>query len=207
MEKDRKFRALAIAAICVAVIGVSVAYAALSTTLTISGTATIDTGASWNVAWAPGSLSVTAKDSSITFGKEGETQTPAIIGDSIKFHATFTAPNTSFTFKAKVRNNGTLAAKLQEFAEGQTSYITVDGNDANNFTFDVKVNGVDIDLKEGSILAPKTEEGPTDAEVTVTVKLKDMNNTEWESLGQISATFNLSLPFVQAEDGVLTPAL
>jgi hypothetical protein len=48
MEKDRGFRVLAIVAICIALVGLTIGYAALQTTLTINTKATVK-AATWNV--------------------------------------------------------------------------------------------------------------------------------------------------------------
>lgn len=204
MEKDKKFRALAIAAICVAVVGVSVAYAALATTLSINGTATVDTGSAWNIAWvsvtdptAPAEGdTVTKADSSISFGENGQNK-PIIAGNKITWTATFTAPNTSFTFKAKIKNAGTLGAKLLD-----GTYVTKAGDDANNFEYTVTVDGVNISSKSGAIIAGGQN---IEKELVITVKLKDMDNATFEGLNSKTVTFNLALPFEQAADGEVNP--
>lgn len=48
MEKERKIKVLSVAALLVAVLGLTVAFAALSQTLTINGSATVNT-ASWDI--------------------------------------------------------------------------------------------------------------------------------------------------------------
>ena len=51
MEKERRVKALSIVALLIAVVGLTVAFAAMSRTLTINGTATMDT-ARWNIHFA-----------------------------------------------------------------------------------------------------------------------------------------------------------
>ena len=211
MEKDKKFRALAIAAICVAVVGVSVAYAALQASLTIEGTATVDTGSSWNIGWLSVTNplqptegdSVTRTDSSIGFG-ENNIGVPTISGNKVSFTAVFTAPNTSFTFKAVIRNQGTLNGQLLG-ETGTASYVTVSGGNEDKFEISITRNGADIDTKAGSILLGKTNTTPTDAEIVVTVRLKDMSTEEFNALVTDATTFTLTLPFEQAADGVVSP--
>ena len=192
MENDRKFRALAIAAICVAVVGVSVAYAALQTTLSIDGTATVGTlESAWNIHWA--NVQQGAKDSTINY-----TQAPTISSsndEEITWAATFTAPNTSLTFTANIVNEGTLNAKLTDV----TYYIDITtGSEEFNDKFDytVTVDGTDITSKKGKILGAGTSKT-----VMVTVKLKDMDNATFATLANKSVSFKLIPVFVQAADG------
>ena len=198
MEKDRKFRALAIAAICVAVVGVSVAYAAFSTTLAITGTATVDTTSSWNVRWEDKETNdvapVIQKDSSITV-----TEGPTVSGTNISWAAKFTAPNTTLTLTAYIKNDGNLNAMLQS-----GTYLTTDGSAKEKFDYTVTINGADASSKATAILASKQR-----VPVVVTVKLKDMDNEEFLNgdLDGKTATFMLSLPFIQAADGITTPTM
>ena len=48
MEKQRKIKVMSVVALIVAVLGLTVAFAALSQTLTINGTANVD-AASWDI--------------------------------------------------------------------------------------------------------------------------------------------------------------
>ena len=198
MEKDRKFRALAIAAICVAVVGVSVAYAALQTTLSIEGSASVGTlESAWNIHWD--NVKLVAKDSTINY-----TKTPVISAgndEQITWSAVFTAPNTSLTFTADIENEGTLNAKLTEasyYVSGSTGSEDLEPM----FEYTVTVGGTDIKTKTGTILlngATKT--------VTVTVKLKDMDNTTFATLANKTVNFSFTPVFVQAADGEVSPVL
>ena len=203
MERDRKFRALAIAAICVAVVGVSVAYAALQATLSIEGTTSVGTLTdAWNVHWE--NINVTHKDSSISWSGSGNYATgPFIEGDTvILWYAKFTAPNTSLTFTSDIVNEGSLNAKLLSGTYVSTQVET--GSESSGigdaFEYDVKVGSTDISDKQGSILLSGTTKT-----VTVTVKLKDLDNDTFNALNGKMIHFRLSLPFEQAADGEVTP--
>ena len=196
MEKDRKFRALAIAAICVAVVGVSVAYAALATTLTVSGTATVNTTNSWRVRWestetddvAP---AITSKSNSVTF-----TTAPTLAADEttkLTWAATFTAPGDTFTITAFITNDGTLNAKLSNGTD-----LAISGDLAEHFTYSMKINSKDIDEQNGNILAAGKR-----VPVVITVALNDVDNDTWAEIGEAAnktVTFTATIPFVQATD-------
>ena len=51
MEKERRVKALSLVALLITIVGLTVAFAAMSRTLTINGTATMDT-ARWNIHFA-----------------------------------------------------------------------------------------------------------------------------------------------------------
>ena len=198
MERDRKFRALAIAAICVAVVGVSVAYAALQTTLSIEGSASVGTlESAWNIHWD--NVKLVAKDSTINY-----TKTPVISAgndEQITWSAVFTAPNTSLTFTADIENEGTLNAKLTNITYGKSANTGSEDLEPM-FDYTVTVDGTDIISKKGAILlsgATKT--------VTVTVKLKDMDNAAFATLANKEIFFSLTPVFVQAADGETSPVL
>ena len=206
MEKDRKFRALAIAAICVAIVGVSVAYAALQASLSIEGSATVDNESGWKIFW------VTTDD--------GDAKKPTLVADSqtitlgavdaqaqtITWNATFSAPNTGVTLTAYIKNGGKLHAQL--LAEGATNnYLVVSGANASSFETTVTIgeSNTVAGTKKGSVLLPDGI-----AKVVVNVKLKDMENTDFDKLTQGEAgkvTFTLTLPFEQAADSITTPLL
>jgi hypothetical protein len=106
MEKDRSFRSLAVIAILVAVVGVSIAFAALSQVLTINGVTKVK-GGQWAVSFA-------------------NLQTPTIIGDAIidttatlangsttmNFAVSLVKPTDSVTYYFDVKNSGTIDAKI-----------------------------------------------------------------------------------------------
>lgn len=191
MEKDRKFRALAIAAICVAIVGVSVAYAALSATLSITGTATVSTENAWKVEWS--AVTEITKSSAVTL-KEGVTKPTITAGNQgITWEATFGAPKATLSFTATFKNSGTIPAKLQE-----GTYVAATGDASANFTYEVKVGSDDISTKTGYILTSGKE-----VIVTVTVTFDAagaLTDTELSALNNKTATFTLNLPFTQATD-------
>lgn len=193
MEKDRKFRALAIAAICVAIVGVSVAYAALSASLTVNGSATVDTANSWNVKWT--SVTTKSKSAGVDYATSGE---PTIEGtQNITWSALFTAPGDTLVIEAKLKNDGSINAEL----EHRENYLSISGDAADKFTYTVKEGNTDISAKSGKVLPGNSEEKT----LTITVQLSsDLTNEELMALNNKAATFDLTLPWVQGPEIITT---
>ena len=195
MEKDRKFRALAIAAICVAVVGVSVAYAALSTVLNINGTATVNTKGAWDIQ---------LKSPSCAVKSGAATCSPAasLTGTTtITWGATFTAPGDAVTVTASVANDGTIDAILQ----GIEKSMTVDGEGSQDvlkyLTYTVTVGNTTI--QDGATLPTnKALLNKTAKNVTITVTFADdaTNSLTGDVLTALNGTkvnFKLMFDFAQ----------
>ncbi|MCI8394066.1 MAG: hypothetical protein HFH86_01115 [Bacilli bacterium] len=107
MEKERKTKFLAILAICIAVVGLTVGFAAFSSALTINGTSTIKSS-SWQVRFE--NLSAVTKTGTAT-----EVSAPTVntndtnIGD---YDVTLTTPGDSISYTFDVANNGTFDAEV-----------------------------------------------------------------------------------------------
>ena len=188
MEKDRKFRALAIAAICIAVVGVSVAYAALTASLTITGTATVE-AATWDVHW-DASPSGSANQSTASVSNVAATT------DKLTFAVKFTAPGDSVTINAKMVNDGTLKAKLSGNAD-----LTNDNADlAQYIDATMTVDGISYTAAQGKVL--KTNGDFVD--VVITLTLNDAKATAaWDTISALenkTVTYTADFGFVQAKD-------
>ena len=118
MEKERGAKLIAVIALLVAVAGLTIGYAAYSSTLTINGTATVDP-ADWNVKFAYTSGdSLTAKKT----GTAAETTAPTLTDTAVSgFDVVLKAPGDSITYKFSVKNTGTLDAKLGTYTFGTLS--------------------------------------------------------------------------------------
>ena len=104
MEKERKVRVLSIAALLVAVLGLTVAFAALSQTLKINGNSTFDT-ASWDIHFTKTVDMPTQTTGDATFTE------PTLSGTTIEnFSATLTKPGDSVTYYFDIVNKGTIDA-------------------------------------------------------------------------------------------------
>lgn len=115
MEKERGAKIIAIVALLIAVVGLTVGYAAYSSTLTINGTATVDP-ASWKV-----NFDYKTGDSltGTTTGHATETTAPTLADTTISgFDVTLKAPGDSVTYNFLIKNSGTLNAELANFTMG-----------------------------------------------------------------------------------------
>lgn len=122
MEKDRRARIIAIAALLVGIVGLSLGFAAFSNTLTIKSSAEVTPDDSvFNVDFSSSSSSVEANPITATLtpsGVTGFTATNATINNSSdpviqNLHATFTEPGQKATYTFYTRNAGELKAYLK----------------------------------------------------------------------------------------------
>ena len=105
MEKERKIKILSIIALIIAVLGLTVAFAALSETLTINGTASVD-AASWDIHFE----NLTGPDLEGT-GKVNDTA--SLSGTTISnVNMSVTKPGDSVTYYFDIVNDGTIDAVL-----------------------------------------------------------------------------------------------
>lgn len=107
MEKDRRTKILSVVAIIIALLGISISYAAMSTTMDIKGIANLDNGGSWDIHFA--NLSNVK-----TTGSAIEKKSPVIKNDSYigDFDIVFKKQNDSIEYDFDIVNDGTIDAKL-----------------------------------------------------------------------------------------------
>ena len=108
MQKDRGFRALAIAAICVAVVALSIGYSALSQALNINGTTTVK-GSTWDIHFENLTKPTAANNGLIGSATEDSS---TLNNTTLTFAANLTLPGDSITYNWDVTNAGTINAKL-----------------------------------------------------------------------------------------------
>ena len=109
MERNRKIKILSLVALIVAVLGLGVAFAALSSQLTINGSAKAQAG-SWNIHFVK-TLDMptqTTGDASFTEPTLSDT---SILG----FKATVTKPGDSVTYYFDIVNSGTVDALVESY--------------------------------------------------------------------------------------------
>ena len=126
MEKTRKIKIISLCALLVAVLGLTVAFAALSQTLTINGSAAVD-AASWDIYFEKTSGKETEVKGAATFTE------PTLSGTTIEnFSATLTKPGDSVTYYFDIVNNGTVDAVVSsyDFSYGYTKCIGIVEADA-----------------------------------------------------------------------------
>lgn len=166
MERDRRARVIAIAALLLGVVGLSLGFAAFSNTLTIKSSAEVtpDSGV-FNVDFSTSSSTVTAGTVTPTLapsnGPAGFTGQAATIDNSgtnsalIKdLKATFTAPGQSVTYSFYTKNAGELQAYLSsvtfaEVATGVTKTCTAKTGTTQSLVT-AACNGISITMTLGS---------------------------------------------------------
>ena len=111
MEQNRGTKIIAIVALCFAVAGISLAYAAMNTTLTIKGSATMDT-AKWSIKFKN---LLTDTDGAASFTTNPQITGDITIGD---YAVTLTKPGDTVTLTFDVANDGTLDANLDQYTLG-----------------------------------------------------------------------------------------
>lgn len=166
--KDKKGRTIAIIAVVVAVLGLSLGFAAFSNTLTIKSSAEVNPDESiFNVDFSKKSDSV--DDSNITpvlnpTGVSGFTATDGVIDNSdsgnavIKnLHAVFTKPGQKATYSFYTKNAGDLKAYLKSVTfstvSGESTIkkcVAKSGGGATQSLVDRACNGISLTVTVGS---------------------------------------------------------
>ena len=103
MKKNRK-NGLVVAIVMLLLVGISVGYAAISTTLNINGTSSIG-GTTWDVHFE--NVKVSSGSVTATTAAKVETDTT-----KVTYAVTLSQPGDYYEFTVDVKNAGTLAAKL-----------------------------------------------------------------------------------------------
>ena len=152
MERNRKIKTLSLVALIVAVLGLGVAFAALSSKLTINGSAKAQAG-SWNIHFAK-----TLDMPTQTTGNASFTE-PTLYDTSILgFKATVTKPGDSVTYYFDIVNSGTVDALVDSyvFESGYQDCAATRVSDhpeckLYDFNSDGVINGSDYSVIKASI--------------------------------------------------------
>ena len=176
MNGDRKIRAIAIVALCVSILGLSIAYATLRASLEVTGTATVKANDNtWNVA-------ITSTTTPEVGGTASVTSGPTVSGTTATFAVDLQAPGDYVEFDLVVTNGGILDAEV--------SAITLIGDEnENNVIYTVTPkSGVTV----GSALSANGG--------THTYTIRVAFDSEAESLPNADEVLNLGLTlgYVQA---------
>ena len=185
MEKERRTKALVIVVLLVVIAGLTVAFAALSATLNINGTAYLD-AAKWGIKFE--NLSSPTKIGSATTtgtAKIEETKSAEITGINVGL----STPGDKVTYTVDLVNEGTINAKIDNIEKTvltseQQKYLTFKVTDRDG-----------REVSEGDILS----KGET-RNLTITIEfIKDLTK---EDLPKQTSTISLSykLNFVQTDD-------
>lgn len=174
MEKQtRKNKKFLIILVLLVLLGVAVGYAALSQTLTINGTAKIDT--EWNVVFT----SITVADAS---GATQAESTPSKDSDtSVTFNVTLEKPGSYAEYTIVVENKGKIDAKLSAI----TDLATINSTEPTDIVYTITGPEVGSELAaSGTATYTVRVEWASDSDEIPTVKTK---------------TATITLDYVQAD--------
>ena len=187
MEKQRREKALVVVVLLVVIAGLTVAFAALSTTLNINGTAYLD-AAKWGIRFENLS-SPTRVGKATTNGtaKIEETKSAEITDMNVSLMV----PGDKIVYTVNLVNKGTINAKIDNIEKTQLTseqqrYLTFKVTDKNGY-----------EIKQGNIL----EKGEI-KKITITIEfIKDLTK---EDLPKQTSIISLSykLNFVQTDEKV-----
>ena len=185
MEKERRTKALVVVVLLIVVAGLTVAFAALSTTLNINGTAYLD-AAKWGIKFE--NLSSPTKIGSATTtgtAKIEETKAAEITGINVNL----STPGDKVTYTVDLVNKGTINTKIDNIEKTQLT-----SEQQRYLTFKVTDKSGN-EVSEGDILSA----GET-RNLTITIEfIKDLTK---EDLPTSTSTISLSykLNFVQTDE-------
>ncbi len=186
MEKQRRIKVLSLCAAIIAVIGLTIAFATLSTTLSVNGMSYLD-AAKWGIKFENLSEPSIVGEASVTGAAKIEESKAAEINN---INVSLSTPGDSVTYTVDLVNEGDINAKIENIektnlTEEQQKYIT----------FTVKYKENDTELKIGDILS-KGEVKP------LVIKIEYRKDLESSDLPKSAQEINLSykLDFVQTDD-------
>ena len=185
MEKERRTKALVVVVLLIVIAGLTVAFAALSTTLNINGTAYLD-AAKWGIRFENLSSPTRVGKATTTGTAKIEETKAAEITD---MNVSLSIPGDKIVYTVDLVNKGTINAKIDNIEKTvltseQQRYLTFKVTDPNGY-----------EIKQGDIL----EKGET-KKITITIEfIKDLTK---EDLPTSTSTISLSykLNFVQTDD-------
>ena len=180
MEKERKFKTIGIVAVLVAIIGLSIAFAALSRTLSINGTAKQESS-TWQVVWEK----ISGEDFVTTGTAEVQDNYPTLTENDTNLNLgiiTLKKPGDKVTYRVNMANKGTIDAKV--------TGVTGVSLDNTYVSYSVKYldNNIDITAANGRLLAANQRKM-----VLIEVKFKESVTTEqFNQIPQAGITVDLN---------------
>ena len=185
MEKERRTKALVVVVLLIVIAGLTVAFAALSTTLNINGTAYLD-AAKWGIRFENLSSPTRVGKATTTGTAKIEETKAAEITD---MNVSLSIPGDKIVYTVDLVNKGTINAKIDNIEKTvltseQQRYLTFKVTDKDGY-----------EIKQGDIL----EKGET-KKITITIEfIKDLTK---EDLPTSTSTISLSykLNFVQTDE-------
>jgi hypothetical protein len=159
MQNDRKRLYIIMCSLSVAVVGLSIAYAALSQTLNISLGTVTQSPQSWNVAFVTGTVTATTSATSSTGFSCGDA---TVTAEAVTISSiSLSKPDDTCKYALTIKNTGSIAAKLNTIARTKPSGVTCTENGASmvcgNITYSITTNEAGTTLlTTGGTLAANT---------------------------------------------------
>jgi len=110
------------------VLGISVGYAVLTTTLKINGSTTVKS-ASWNIHFGTIGTPSSTGNPTVVQAPQLVQAPPTGIDEEIEFSVTLNKPGDTYSFSVPVENDGTLAAKISN-----STIFTISAEDSDSVT-------------------------------------------------------------------------
>lgn len=144
MEKDRKTRAIAAFAMIISLLGVGVAFASMSTTLNIRGTAMLEKGDSWDIHFS------NLKNANL-LGNTVEKKAPIINSDTYigDFDLTFKSQNDGVEYSFDIVNDGDFDARVSSINFFNPSCTSISSSVSSNDLITV-CNNIEYTLTDDS---------------------------------------------------------
>ena len=195
--ETKKQRTLAIFALAIALIATTVAYAALATTLQVSGTVT-KKGGTWSIIYTNVSAVTATGGAVLTEAQKKVTNE----NNKLSFSGTLVKPGDSIYFTFKIKNNGSIDAKLNK--------VELYWNDSKNFTgYEPELSITDKDIvcellnssnaviKDSNKSQLNLTAGATSGLITAKCTYKSYDNQTIDA-SDTTLNISMSLNYVQA---------
>ena len=192
LKKEELKFVLLVAAILV--VGVGIAYAALSTTLSITFGTVTQSALSWNVAFTGTSAPVTAAGTSDTgrsCGAATVTATSVTVADT-----SLSKPGDKCTYTLTVKNSGTVAAKLNAITPTAPSGISCGTAAGGNLVCGNITYKLTTDAAGSTLLTTGGALNPNNTQTIYLVAMYNANTLQSTAITHTGAKFTLS--YVQA---------
>lgn len=141
MKKDKSRNSVIISCLVVAIVAMSVGYAALAQQLTINGTA--GTG---NASWAIAFDSITKNTTLTSATGVNEVSEPVVSGTSATFDVTLSNPGAKIVYDVVVKNSGSIDATYA----GMSGVEEANTAEPTQIQYTVEKTDADIDLLNGA---------------------------------------------------------
>lgn len=186
MERQRGIKGLSIVALLVAIVGLSIAFAALSTTLTINGTAKVE-ASNWDVHYETTGGSQSGTVNGAPTGKATEVHPATLSATTVSgYEVVLKEPGDKMVYTWDVVNAGDIDATIETFikpnpvctpvnSEGQViSEPTSEQSAAaslvcNNLTYTLENTTLNAAVAQGQDLLKKTNDTPTKQRLVLTI--------------------------------------